>query len=108
VTVIYSVKITVIKKSFDEDLAKMYLTDGIEAGACPIFEVGNQYIIGDEFEAPSGFCTWAWQDIFYVVHTLRNGGSFDPWINRKGAQVVCCSDAVRPICFLIERIEKSE
>ena len=29
--VIYSVKITVIKKSFDEDLAKMYLTDGIEA-----------------------------------------------------------------------------
>jgi uncharacterized repeat protein (TIGR04076 family) len=62
--VIYSVKIIVIKKSFDEDLVKMYLTDGIEVGACPIFKAGNQYMIGEKFEAPLGFCTWAWQGIF--------------------------------------------
>lgn len=101
----YCIKITVIKKSFDEALAGLYLTDGIDAGACPIFDVGSEFVVDDEFEAPPGFCTWAWHDIFYVVHTLRNGGSFDPWVNRKGAQVVCCTDAVRPVCFLIERME---
>lgn len=47
---------------------------------------------------------WAWQDIFYMVHTLWNGGSFRNWYLEDGVVIGNCTDGIRPVTFLIERI----
>ncbi len=99
------VRITVIKKAFFEDLVKAYLTDGLEAGDCPIFSLGDSFTVDKSCEMPAGFCTFAWQDIFYMVHSLLGGATYTPWWNRNGMQVACCTDGTRPVSFLIERIE---
>jgi uncharacterized repeat protein (TIGR04076 family) len=52
---------------------------------------------------PEGFCDWAWADIQRDVAVLCSGGDY-PWIKLKGATVACCTDAFRPVTFLIERI----
>lgn len=100
------VRITVVKKAFFEDLAQAYLTDGLEAGNCPIFDLGDSFVVDREtFGMPDGFCTFAWNDIFTVLHSLVGGATYTPWWNRDGMQVTCCTDGIRPVSFLLERIE---
>ena len=95
------IRIEVLRIDFNEDLAKEYLSEAPDR--CPVFEVGQEFFLG-KFEKPETFCTWAWQDIFYMVHTLWNGGSFTPWYKEKNVVIGSCTDGIRPVLFKIERI----
>lgn len=99
------VRITVLKKCADEALARRYLTDGEAAVPCPLLEVGDTFLYEGGAQIPEGFCPWAWIDIYDGVKTLHSGGTFAPWNNRDGEQVVCCTDGIRPVVFLLQAVE---
>ncbi|HAR64091.1 MAG: TIGR04076 family protein [Candidatus Margulisiibacteriota bacterium] len=99
-------KITVIKKTLNQDIAKEYCQS--EISTCPSFQVGQSFIAG--FEKPAGFCDWAWNDIVrYVVVILTGGnfasGIFAGWMKDENAMIACCTDGVRPVVFKLERLE---
>lgn len=99
-------KITVLKKNLDVELAGEYCLN--EVTSCPVFEEGQEFITG--FEKPEGFCDWAWNDIHKVVTVLLSGGNFkegnfEGWMKDENTMLACCTDAIRPVIFKIERIE---
>lgn len=103
-----NVKITVIHKAFNTELAIEYLSKEKLAGDCPIFETGDSFVInGDDPQKPEGFCTYAWHDLFYVWHSISRGASFTPWWKKQNMQVVCCTDGIRPVSFLVEKIPEN-
>lgn len=99
------VKIKVIRKDFYEDLAQEYLTEGKEAGACPLLEVGDEFLYEGGAVMPEGFCPWAWIDIYRAVSSLSLGATYKPWYNRDKIKFGCCTDGVRPVVFLLEAVE---
>ena len=99
------VRITVIKKEFYEAFAEKYLTDGRQVGACPILNEGDVFVYEGGAKMPEGLCPWAWIDIYNGVSAIFNGASFQPWNNRERMQVLCCTDGIRPVSFLIEAID---
>ena len=99
-------KITVLKKNLDKELAEEYCQD--EAASCPAFSQGQEFIAG--FEKPEGFCDWAWNDIHKFVAVLLSGGNFskdyfEGWMKDDTTMIACCTDAIRPVTFKIERID---
>jgi len=68
-------KITVLKTTFNQDLADEYCPP--DAPPCPYFGTGQEFIV--ERGQPENFCTWAWNDLFRVYQTLRAGGKFSGW-----------------------------
>jgi uncharacterized repeat protein (TIGR04076 family) len=99
-------KITVLKRSLHEDLAKEYCKSS--AGLCPCFKEGDTFIAG--FEQPQNFCGWAWNDIYRFVSVLMSGGNyskgvFEDWMKKENEMIACCTDAIRPVIFKIELIE---
>lgn len=99
------VRITVLKKQLYQEIAREYLTDypNVE---CDAFQEGDQFLYAGGAEMPEGFCPWAWVDIYRSVSTLFAGGSHTPWQRREGVNVVCCTDGVRPVTFLLEALEE--
>lgn len=103
-------KITVLKKTFHEDLAKDYfLNDEIEACSC--FEVGQEFIAESPQKAPDDFpCAFAWADISGLVLVLLSGGGFGPsswkWMKNDRTMITCCTDGVRPVVFRLELLEE--
>ena len=93
-------KITVLKKTFYQDLADEYAQP--DAPPCPYFAEGQEFIV-ERVEKPEGFCTWAWHDIYPAVTGVRFGGNY-PWIKKEGLIYSCCSDGVRRVFFNIERL----
>ncbi len=63
------VKITVLRRTLQEDLAKEYGAENL--GRCPIFEEG-QVFYGD-WAKPEGFCDEAWKAIYQYVFALSHG-----------------------------------
>ena len=99
-------KITVLKTDLNEDLAGEYCQNKVDK--CPAFSEGNEFIAG--FEKPEGFCDWAWNDIHKFIAVLLSGGNFskgycNEWMKDDKTMLACCTDAVRPVTFKIERIE---
>jgi uncharacterized repeat protein (TIGR04076 family) len=107
------IKITVLRKMANPDIAEEYMKDKCrrEALPCRVFEDGQEFLIesGDSLEngdgLPKGFCAWAWADIQKYVLALMCGGNFDPWVKEKGTAIACCTDGYRPVVFKIEAIE---
>ena len=102
-----AVKITVIDKVARQDLQRQYGVDDFKDGedtTCEVFKVGDTFTSSPGDPVPAGFCSWAWADIQRDVEALKFGGNF-PWIKPKGTTIVCCTDALRPVIFKIERIE---
>lgn len=97
------VKITVLKKQLYEDLAETYLTDGKDVD-CDFFQVGDTFLYPGGAEMPAGFCPWAWVDIYHSVSALSSGATCTPWQKRDGVSLVCCTDGVRPVSFLLEAL----
>jgi len=93
-------RITVLKKMFDEDLAKEYKR---HVAPCALFTEGQEFI-AETFEPPEGFCGWAWNDICKSYMTLLFGGSF-PGMKDKRTFIACCTDGVMPVVFKLERLE---
>ena len=98
------VRITVYKKHFYPELADDFLTDGREVGPCPILEEGQVYHYDGGAEKPEGLCPWAWIDIYKQVAALYSGGGNQPWYKESGQAVACCTDGVRPVIFILERL----
>jgi len=101
----YPLKITVIKKlSSKEIYGQPLLEVGEEMTPyCNRLEVGQEFVVEESGAIPSGFCTWAWHDIYPAVTGLRFGGSY-PWMKKEGLIYSCCSDGARPVFFKIERL----
>ena len=96
------VKITVLKKAFYHELADRYLAEGRDAGSCSILEEGQTFIYEGGAEMPEGLCPWAWINIYPTCSTLNMGGFDNQWYARGDLRVVCCTDGVRPVSFLLE------
>lgn len=74
----YQVKITVLKRGYDQELADRFLVDP-NAGKCSIFNEGQEFIV-----------------------TKENYERF------PREQILCCDDGVRPVVFLLEKIDVEE
>ncbi len=97
-------KITVLKKMDTKEIFGDNPPFGKNVEACGQFEVGQEFVVGEDGRMPEGFCHWAWNDIYKVVITLMFGGDF-PWMNEKGTSISCCTDGFRPVIFEIKRVE---
>ena len=60
-------RITVLKRHFDEELAKEYGSKGI--GKCPMLKEGQ--IFYADYAKPDGFCDEAWKAIYQYVSPWR-------------------------------------
>lgn len=98
------VKITVLRKEFYEDFAERYLTEGKEVEPCPLLNVGDEFVFEGNAKMPEGFCPWAWIDIYHNVSAIASGSTFNPWNNKEGQTIVCCTDGIRPVIFNVEVI----
>lgn len=96
------VKITVLRKQMYADFAQTFLTDGVQE--CDFFEEGDSFLYTGGAEMPPGLCPWAWIDIYHSVSALASGSTCTPWQNRDGVSVVCCTDGIRPVSFLLEAL----
>jgi uncharacterized repeat protein (TIGR04076 family) len=103
-------KITVLRRLALTDLVEEYMGDGVKEARlaspqCGLFYDGQEFILDSLTQAPEGFCVWAWSDLHKEILTLENGGTMEPWIKHPGTALACCTDALRPVIFELERIE---
>ena len=108
-----TVKITVLKREYYQNLADQYLAD-LQKGPCARVKEGQTFLVSrenyDAFPYETNFCPSAWDVIKDKVYAALQGGQFywDGWMRGpKKNIVVCCDDGVRPVVFLLERIEES-
>jgi len=103
-------KITVLRRLALPDLVEEYMGDSVKAARlaspkCDLFYDGQEFILDSLTTAPEGFCVWAWADLHKEILTLENGGTMQPWIRYPGTALACCTDALRPVIFKLERID---
>lgn len=98
------VKITVLKRTLMEDLIPEHSKDP-NLNYCETFKEGQVFYTDRVSRMPEGFCGFAWADIHKDIVALVTGGNFS-WIKGEGKQVTCCTDGLRPVYFLLERVEE--
>ena len=79
------VKITVLKTTFDRELAAEYGVDGL--GPCPMMKAGQVFYA--DYAKPDGLCDEAWKAIYQYVFALAHGAGsglfyFGNWIKKPG------------------------
>ena len=92
----YRCRITVLKKSFNEELYEQFPYGA--ANACGRLEEGQQFMTTNRWDPPEGFCYWAWRDLLPSIHSIHAGHSVPA--------IACCTDGLRPVTFKLERIDK--
>ncbi|PWM72771.1 MAG: TIGR04076 family protein [Bacillota bacterium] len=96
------VKITVLKTTFDKELADEYGVEGISS--CPMLREGQVFYA--DYAKPEGFCDEAWKAIYQYVFALSHGVKnlfyFGDWIKEKGVAICSCNDGLRPVIFKLE------
>ena len=101
------VKITVLKKHFDKELAAEYGAEGL--GACPMLREGQVFYA--DYAKPEELCDEAWKAVYQYVFALAHGGGdfrfyFDDWMREPGKAIVSCNDGLRPVIFKVERTDE--
>jgi len=103
------VKITVLKtldpKVMFGDRVPINPRTGKRWEVCSKLREGQEFIVeetGGGPQMPSGFCSWAWNDIFKEVVVLKFGGNIT-WMD-EGKAIACCTDGIRPVSFELERL----
>lgn len=93
-------KITVVKTTFNEDLAKEYAN--AELGLCEMHQVGQTFYA--DWKKPKGLCDNAWKSMQEYVMTLSHGGKdfYDGWMKDEHTAMIACNDGIRPVIFKIE------
>lgn len=97
------VKITLVKKTENDDLMQLYEKDMKDP--CP-YKVGEvYYYLGDK--KPEGLCEQAWRSIFPYAFSLYNGSShlFGEWMKNPRSAMVSCDDGFRPASFYLEVVD---
>jgi uncharacterized repeat protein (TIGR04076 family) len=97
------VKITVLKTTLDQELAKEYGVEGLTA--CPMLEAGQVFYA--DYAKPEGLCDEAWKAIYQYVFALAHGADqevfyYGDWIRTPGVAVCSCNDGLRPVIFKLE------
>lgn len=100
-------KITVLKKTLDEELAKEYGAVGL--GACPMHTAGQVFFA--DYAKPEGLCDEAWKAIYQYVFALSHGAKdglfyYGDWIRVPGVAICSCNDGLRPVIFKIEATDE--
>ena len=99
-----TIKITILKKLDRNELfGDNPPISSMEEPVCPIYDE-EQIFYSRNGKMPEGFCTWAWNNIYLQANHLMLNGNY-PWLNDRGKAVACCTDGLRPVIFLLERIE---
>lgn len=102
------VKITVLKTTFDQELAAEYGAVGLTA--CPMMKEGQVFYA--DYAKPEGFCDEAWKAIYQYVFALAHGAGNDvfyygDWIRKPGVAICSCNDGLRPVIFKLETTEEN-
>lgn len=106
----YNVKITVMKREYYQDLADRFIVNP-NTGKCSLFKEGDEFLVTPEnydyFAAEHKFCPGAWDILKTRVYTALQGGRFywEGWHKNTKEQILCCDDGIRPVVFLLERID---
>lgn len=100
------VKITVLKTTFDQDLAREYGAEGLTA--CPMHKVGQVFFA--DYAKPEHFCDEAWKAIYQYAFALAHGEGnelfyYGDWIKKSGIAICSCNDGLRPVIFKLERTD---
>ena len=115
----HACKVTVLDKKLYPELQAEYLADP-ESGACPCFEIGQEYLFEredgkDDFWHfgrdldPKFPCAEAWDAISRYIYTALAGGAImKGWTNDERIMIACCNDGTRPVVFKIERFDEAE
>ena len=96
-------KITVLERMFNKDLADKYCQP--DTTPCSSFTDEQEFVV-ENLNQPESFCAWAWNDLHKVLLTLKSAGNFSPWMKDKNTIIACCTDGIRPVVFKVERIEE--
>ena len=101
------VKISVIKKFSANDVFgpdhEIKTLSGKPITNCHLFQIGDEFIVENIEEMPSGFCGWAWRDIYKDLSVLYFDGNF--YRPEKGVAYVSCTDGRKPVVFRLERLD---
>jgi uncharacterized repeat protein (TIGR04076 family) len=97
-------KITVLKRTIHPDLAEKYLADASDFGPCEQFREGQEFVLESPFNVPEGFCSWAWAGMRQEILMIMSGAN-PPWMKRPGTMIRGCTDYLRTVIFLVERLE---
>lgn len=101
------VQITVLKRTLHRDLVDRYIENEAfrqQFEKCPIFDEGQTFVSEDWPTKPEGFCERAWPDIRHEVAMVMYEATI-PWVEKPGHTITCCNDGLRPVTFLIRRID---
>ena len=101
------VKITILKTTFDKELADEYGAVGLTA--CPMMKEGQ--IFYADYARPEGFCDEAWKAIYQYVFALAHGAGretfyYGDWIRKPGVAICSCNDGLRPVIMKLETTEQ--
>lgn len=101
------VKITVLKTTLDEELAREYGAVGLKA--CPMLREGQVFYA--DYAKPDGLCDEAWKAIYQYVFALAHGAGretfyYGDWIRKPGVAICSCNDGLRPVIFKLEATEE--
>lgn len=101
------VKITVLKTTFDVELAQEYGVEGL--GSCPMLKAGQVFFA--DYAQPKGFCDEAWKAIYQYAFALAHGAGNDTfyygdWIKKPGVAICSCNDGLRPVIFKLEATDE--
>lgn len=101
------VKITILKTTFDKELADEYGAVGLTA--CPMMKEGQVFYA--DYARPEGFCDEAWKAVYQYVFALAHGAGretfyYGDWIRKPGVAICSCNDGLRPVIFKIEATEE--
>ena len=101
------VKITVLKTTLDEELAREYGAEGLKV--CPMLRDGQVFYA--DYAKPDGLCDEAWKAIYQYVFALAHGAGketfyYGDWIRKPGVAICSCNDGLRPVIFKLEATEE--
>jgi uncharacterized repeat protein (TIGR04076 family) len=96
-------KITVIRKMNAREVFGEKLSEIVNEGhhTCRRTKVEQEFIVQEDGLMPSGFCSYAWHDIYAQVATLQFGAHY-PSMKRKGEFFCTCHDGVHPVFYKLE------
>ena len=106
------VKITVLRRTFIEDLAAEYGAENL--GKCPMLKEGQVFYA--DYAKPEGLCDEAWKAIYQYVFALAHLGLahcteenlfyYGDWIGKPGVAICSCNDGLRPVIFKLEATDE--
>ncbi len=97
------VKITVLKVTFNEELAREYAVPGYPP--CVVHSEG-QVFYSNGWQKPAGLCDYAWNSMRDFVLSAAQGGGYilgdGNWLRHENMAIVSCSDGIKPVIFKVE------